>query len=85
MPEGILDSKRRIFANKENFGKENSLHRKFFAKKRNAKKAIKNIGNKSLILYLFRRKIANIMNEIFQKIVTKNYNKNWENIPNRVF
>ena len=25
---GILDSKQRIFANKENFGKENSLQRK---------------------------------------------------------
>ena len=38
-----------------------------------AKKAKKNIGNKSLILHLFRRKIANIMKKI-EKIVTLNYN-----------
>ena len=67
---------RRIFANKENFGKENSLHRKFFAKKRNAKKAMKNIGNKSLILHLRTLKKncqyyeKNFKFEIFQKIVT---------------
>ena len=51
----ILDSKRRIFANKENLGKENSLQRK------GCKESKENIGNKSLILHLFQRKIANIM------------------------
>ena len=57
------DSKRRIFANKENFGKE-----------KDAKKEKKNIGNKTLILYFFWRKITNIMKKIsnlkfFEKIV----------------
>ena len=51
----ILDSKRRIFANKENFGKE-----------KDAKKAKKNIGKKSLSLHLFLRKIAIIMKKKFE-------------------
>ena len=58
--EIILDSKRSIFANKENFAKEI-----LSCKEKDAKNAKKNIGNKSLILHLFQRKIANIMKKKF--------------------
>ena len=69
--------KQRILSKEKNLGKENSLQRK------DAKKAKKNIANKSPILNSFLRKIANIMKwkkvpTFFEKNVTLIYNWNWK-------
>ena len=64
----ILDSKRRIFANKENFGKENSLQRK--GCKESKEKYWQKIPNFALISKKnchYYKKISNL--KIFDKIV----------------
>ena len=53
-------------ANEESLQKKKNLAKKILCKEKDAKKAKKNMGNKSLILHLFQRKIANIM-KIFGK------------------
>ena len=74
-------------ANEETLQTKKNLVQKILCKEKDAKKAKKSIGNKSLILHLFRRKIANIMKifsnlKFFEYIVTIKIGKN---IPNRFF
>ena len=48
-------------ANEESLQTKKIEAKKILCKERDAKKAKKNIGDKSLILHLFRRKIVKIM------------------------